>query len=336
MKRALRWALVFGLGLTAGGAAVAALWTAWVLTPIAPNAPAVDFAVQPGDSFGSTAHRLEARGLVRSEKVFRALARWRGVDTRLHAGEYELSGAMHPERILEKLTTGDVKTYDVVLPEGLTAEQVAQRLEDAGLTDAEAFLAVARDPEVARELGVQGDTLEGYLFPETYRLPRGLEPEAVARVLVDHFHRAWDRVAARAEALGLSMRECVTLASIIEKETGAPHERPLIAGVFHNRLDRGMRLETDPTVIYGIPHFDGNLRRLHLEDASNPYNTYQITGLPPGPIANPGLDALQAAVAPAETEFLYFVSKNDGTHHFSQSYEEHVNAVNRYQLRRSR
>ena len=130
------------------------------------------------------------------------------------------------------------------------------------------------------------------------------------------------------------MREVVTLASIVEKETGAPEERPLIAGVFRNRLDRGMRLESDPTVIYGIPDFDGNLRRVHLDDDANPYNTYRIAGLPPGPIANPGAASLRAVVRPAETDYLYFVSRNDGTHVFSRSYREHLNAVNRYQKRR--
>jgi UPF0755 protein len=128
----------------------------------------------------------------------------------------------------------------------------------------------------------------------------------------------------------------VTLASIVEKETGVPEERPLIAAVFHNRLRRRMRLETDPTVIYGIPNFDGNIKKKHLLDKSNPYNTYKIMGLPPGPIASPGIDALRAVLEPAESEYLYFVSRNDGTHHFSNSYREHVNAVNRYQKRRRR
>ena len=155
--------------------------------------------------------------------------------------------------------------------------------------------------------------------------------------MVKQFDRVWDeQVSGLAAASALSKNEIVILASIVEKETAAPEERPLIASVFLNRLERGMRLETDPTVIYGIPQFDGNLRRKHLEDASNPYNTYRISGLPPGPIANPGSEALRAIVEPESADFLYFVSRNDGTHHFSETYREHVNAVNRYQKRRRR
>jgi UPF0755 protein len=149
--------------------------------------------------------------------------------------------------------------------------------------------------------------------------------------MVDHFFAVWREVEPRAAARGLSMREVVILASLIEKETGAPQERPLIAAVFLNRLGRGMRLETDPAVIYGIPNFDGNLRRAHLADVTNPYNTYQHGGLPPGPIASPGAAALSAVVDPAEADYLYFVARKDGTHQFSRSYGEHVRAVNRFQ-----
>ena len=147
------------------------------------------------------------------------------------------------------------------------------------------------------------------------------------------FNDAWSDIEPGARDLELSKHQIVILASIVEKETAAPEERRLIAAVFLNRLKKGMRLETDPTVIYGIPNFDGNLRRRDLQDKSNPYNTYQIAGLPPGPIASPGSDALRAVVKPAETEYLYFVSRNDGTHEFSRTYREHVNAVNRYQRR---
>jgi UPF0755 protein len=153
---------------------------------------------------------------------------------------------------------------------------------------------------------------------------------------VKQFEETWHRIEPHTRDHGLSRHEIVTLASIVEKETSAPEERPLIAAVFLNRMKRGMRLETDPTVIYGIEDFDGNLRRRDLNDASNPYNTYRIAGLPPGPIASPGAHALRAVLEPAETDYLYFVSRNDGTHHFSRSYREHANAVNRYQKRGKR
>jgi UPF0755 protein len=194
---------------------------------------------------------------------------------------------------------------------------------------------VVRDAAFIRELGLPGPTLEGYLFPETYRFPRRPDPREVARAMVDQFFAAWNPLAAAASKRGLSMHEVVTLASIVEKETGAPQERPLIASVFANRLARRMRLESDPTVIYGIAGFDGNLRRRDLDDVHNPYNTYQIKGLPPGPIASPGAAALRAVVEPADSAYLYFVSQNDGSHVFSRTYREHLKAVDRYQRRRA-
>jgi UPF0755 protein len=243
---------------------------------------------------------------------------------------------MAPAAILEALAAGRVANWKVAVPEGFTAAQIASRLAAEGLAEEEAFLAVANDPASASQLGVEGESLEGYLFPETYRLPRGLPPLEIARTMVEQFHSTWREIAPGAAESGLSMREVVTLASIVEKETGVPAERPLIAAVFLNRLARGMRLETDPTVIYGIEDFDGNLRRVDLENAENPYNTYRIAGLPPGPIASPGAEALHAVVSPAESDHLFFVSRNDGTHVFSRTYAEHVAAVDRFQRRRSR
>jgi UPF0755 protein len=273
---------------------------------------------------------------VRSALAVNWLARWRDLASSLQTGEYRLSGALRPEEILERIAEGRVETYELVLPEGLTLVQTAERLAAAGLADREVFLSVARDAESARRLGVEGETLEGYLFPETYRLPKGLPPLELARVLVDEFHAVWQKLAPLAKQHDFSMKDAVTLASLVEKETGVPEERPLIASVFLNRLARRMRLEADPAVIYGIPDFDGNLRRRDLENEDNPYNTYRIFGLPPGPIASPGAASLRAVVRPAQTHYLYFVSKNDGTHVFSASYREHVDAVNRYQRRRSR
>ncbi|MFQ5418313.1 MAG: endolytic transglycosylase MltG, partial [Myxococcota bacterium] len=218
---------------------------------------------------------------------------------------------------------------------GFTAAMVAQRIEDAGLGDAEAFLGWVRDPANVAALGIEGDSLEGYLFPETYRLPRGLSPGEIARIFLDQFRTVWKELVAGTSSKSRSMREVVILASIVEKETGVERERPLIAAVFLNRLERGMRLETDPTVIYGMPDFDGNLRRRDLENPDNPYNTYRIPGLPPGPIANPGRGSLEAVLHPADVGYLYFVSRNDGTHRFSNTYREHQLAVNEYQKRRS-
>ncbi len=287
-----------------------------------------------GSTLSGVARDLEEAGLLRRAWAFELLGRWQGRGADLRAGEYLLSAALTPQEILERLVRGAVQTHAFSIPEGLTAVEIAARFEEAELGRTEEFLALARDPAFAAELGVEADSLEGYLFPETYRWARGLPLRELIRDMVEQFHATFAPLAPAALAAELSPHEVVILASIVEKETGAPEERPLIAAVFLNRLERGMRLETDPTVIYGIPDFDGNLRRVHLEDASNPYNTYRIPALPPGPIANPGAAALAAVVQPAEADALFFVSKNDGTHHFSKTYAEHVRAVDRYQRRR--
>jgi UPF0755 protein len=222
----------------------------------------------------------------------------------------------------------------VTLPEGIAAVEIAARIEQAGLAPAAELLAIVRDPASPAAFGVEGKSLEGYLFPETYHLPRSMTARQIVKAMVDQFLRVWREIEPKAQARGMSMREVVTLASIVEKETGVGGERPLVASVFHNRLARGMRLESDPTTIYGIPDFDGNLRRIHLEDETNAWNTYRIAGLPPTPIASPGAAALRAVVEPAESDYLFFVSRNDGSHVFSKTFAEHVNHVNRFQRSR--
>lgn len=331
-----RWPRVLGALVVLGAAAAGA--GAWAvihaLGPAAEVAAPVRFDVLPGASLRSVAEELQARGVIRSALALRGLARWQGTAGRLHAGEYELSPTWDAARVLEQMVEGRVVRYPVTLPEGITAAEIAARIEQAGLAPAAELLAIVRDPAAPAELGVEGPTLEGYLFPETYHLPRGMTARQIVRVLVDQFLRAWREVEPGARARGMSMREVVTLASIVEKETGVGDERPLVASVFHNRLRRGMRLESDPTTIYGIPDFDGNLKRAHLEDETNPWNTYRIAGLPPTPIASPGLASLRAVVEPAESDYLFFVSRNDGSHVFAETFREHVNNVNRFQRSR--
>jgi len=327
-------ALVIALGVAMAIAVAMAGAATWLLAPVSDRAVELRIDVASGSSLWRIAADLENAGIVRSARALVVLARWRGVAAKIRAGEYALSPSWGTPRVLEELVAGRVVSYEVVLPEGLTAAEIAVRLEAATLVRADEFLAVARDPAIAREFGVEGANLEGYLFPETYRMPHGQSAKQVARVLVDQFRAEWAPLAAAASARGLGMQQVVTLASIVEKETGAADERPLVASVFSNRLVRGMRLESDPTTIYGIEDFDGNLRREHLEDETNPWNTYRITGLPPTPIANPGAASLAAVVRPAESEYLYFVAKGDGTHIFSRSYAEHLANVTRYQRRR--
>jgi len=325
---------IVGLALALLAVAAVATGLVWLrgnLAPARTSAPEVDFEVARGASVKSVAAALEPRGLIRSARAFELLARWRELERSLHVGEFSLSASMSSEQILTIFAEGRVKTHEVVIPEGWRAREIAARIASAGLVDEEAFLAIVDDPDSAGRFGVEGPGLEGYLYPETYRFPRGLPAEAVVRVLVNHFLDVWREIEPEATRQKLGMRAVVTLASIVEKETGAPAERPVIAAVFRNRLARGMRLASDPTTIYGIPDFDGNLRRRDLEDASNPYNTYKFAGLPPGPIASPGADALRAVVAPARTGYLFFVSRNDGTHVFARTFEEHERNVDRYQ-----
>lgn len=333
MRRLGLAALVLAL-LCGAGAATGLVWLRQNLQPARSEAPAEDFVVARGASVRSVAAALERRELIRSARAFELLARWRGLQGSMQVGEFSLSASMPPERILTMFAEGRVKTYEVVIPEGLRATEIAARLAAAGLVDEAAFLAVVDDPDAPARYGVQGPGLEGYLYPETYRFARGLPAESVVRVLVSHFLDVWHEIEPEATRQKLSMREVVTLASIVEKETAAPAERPVIAAVFRNRIARGMRLASDPTTIYGIADFDGNLRRRDIEDGSNPYNTYKFTGLPPGPIASPGADSLRAVVWPAKTGYLFFVSRNDGTHVFARSFEEHERNVDRYQRRR--
>jgi UPF0755 protein len=287
--------------------------------------------VAPGRSFTALAESLHARGIVDSPFRLKLLARMAGYDKRIKAGEYMLSSAMKPRQLLNVLAEGRVHLYRVTIPEGFTLYQIAERLDHLSLVSADDFIRAATDSREAAHYGIAGATFEGYLFPDTYDFPRGITPRRIIAAMVgrfwEKFKPAWK---ARARELGLSVHQVVILASIIEKETASAPERPLIAAVFYNRLKKGMRLESDPTVIYAIPDFNGNLTRRDLK-ARTPYNTYRIRGLPAGPIANPGTAALEAALYPARTDFLYFVARKDGTHQFSRTLKEHNRAVTRFQ-----
>jgi UPF0755 protein len=314
-------------------ALAAAAWdmSRFAAAPAAAGGAEAVLTIPAGQPLAVTAGELERLGLVRSALKFRVLARWEGYDRRLKAGEYALTPALTPLEILAIMEKGLVRLHRLTVPEGLTIAQVAELIDRTGLAAGADVLARATDPAQTRARGIAADTLEGYLFPETYLFPKTVTADGILSAMVARFRAVftpeWER---RAVEIGLSAHQAVTLASIIEKETGDPSERPLIAAVFHNRLKRGMRLETDPTVIYGVKNFDGNLTRRHLETPT-PYNTYLIKGLPPGPIANPGKDSLRAALYPAQSDFIFFVSRNNGTHQFSTNLADHNRAVQRYQ-----
>ena len=264
-----------------------------------------------------------------------ALAFARGTEGSLKAGEYEFGEGITPWQVIETLEAGRPMAHYVTLNEGWTVAEMAEAIGNLGIVSPDRLIALARDPDFTRSLGILQETLEGYCFPDTYALTRQMTEEAVLALLVSRFREVYGTVseAEGGSASKLDDHAIVTLASIVEKETGNPKERPLIAGVFLNRLKRGMLLQSDPTVIYGIPDFDGNLTRKHLKTPT-PFNTYTEPGLPPGPIGNPGRAALQAVLNPAQEEYLYFVSRNDGSHHFSRTLSEHNRAVLRYQKRR--
>ncbi len=289
--------------------------------------------VREGESLKEVAEELERIHLITNKDLFVFWAKLVGRSKQIKTGEYALSGRMAPIQILEKLCKGLVVLHTVTIPEGFTVEQIAELLSSKGLVQKDLFLSLARNPDVLRAHGVSASSLEGYLFPDTYHFSRGLQPSAVIDAMVKRFWQKVDPLREKADAIGMKMEEVVILASIVEKETGNPKERPAIASVFLNRLRRGMRLESDPTVIYGLRDFDGNLRKKDLAQET-PYNTYVIRGLTPGPIACPGLDAIKAVLYPAETDYLYFVSKNDGSHHFSKTLAEHNRAVGTYQKKK--
>jgi UPF0755 protein len=268
--------------------------------------------------------------------TFRVAARVTGADRRVQAGEYRFAQPATTFDVLDRLTRGDVFTRAVTFPEGLTIHEMASVFEHSGLGEAAEFERAAADARRVQDLDPDATTLEGYLFPDTYALGRRTGGEGAVQAMVARFRAAFgaDRRAA-AEAAHLSPREVVTLASIVEKETAAPDERPIVAAVYRNRLARGMPLQCDPTVIYALMRagrWTGNLRRDDLQFDS-PYNTYRYPGLPPGPIASPGQASIDAALHPADVPYLYFVSRNDGTHVFASTLEEHSRNVARWQVR---
>lgn len=288
--------------------------------------------IKPKTGVQEIAQTLRDAGVIQSRWTFLALAYMQGSLTRLQAGEYEFSRGISILEILRKLEAGRVVTHLVTIPEGFTAQDIARLLAGEHLADTDRFMALVKDAKFAESLGVPAPSLEGYLFPDTYRLTRGMGEEEILRLMVAHFRQTAPKdIEEQAQRLGLDAHSVVTLASLIEKEAKLNSERPVVAGVFYNRLRRNMPLQSDPTAVYGAsPRHKITRRDLHRR---SPYNTYLKAGLPPGPIANPGLASLKAALNPARTSFLYFVAKNDGSHFFSRTLEQHVQAVRKYQTR---
>jgi UPF0755 protein len=337
VRRPLEAGLVLVLLLSI--AAAAAGWTYRRLTtPYRAFAQAEVFVDLPmGTPEAEIARRLAAAGVVPDAATFRLAAALAGADRRLQAGEYRFADAATPFVVVDRLARGDVHTISVTFPEGLTIREMAGIFERSGLGTASAFEAAAADASLAAAFDPEASTLEGYLFPSTYTLSRRAGAAGVVRAMVAQFQRTFGPALRDAAAAAeLSVREAVTLASLVEKETGQDAERPVVAGVYHNRLRIRMPLQCDPTVIYALMlagRWNGNIRRDDLQ-IDSPYNTYRYPGLPPGPIASPGRASIEAALSPASVDFLYFVSRNDGSHVFASTLAEHNRNVVRWQIQR--
>jgi UPF0755 protein len=319
LRKLLTFLLLAALGFGA--------WLAWgVLTPIAPTGQ--NFVMlRSGSTTRKIAAELKTAGVIRSEQAFLV---WHFFHRKrsLKAGEYLFEKPATVIEIHNRLARGDIYTHTVVIPEGYTMFDIAQAIEQAGLGTKEEFLQVARgDAELIHDLAPEATTLEGYMFPDTYEFTRAQSMSDIVTVMVHHFRQV-------ANTIGLStdVHQTVTMASIVEKETAAPPERALVASVYYNRLTKRMALDADPSVIYAELLSDTYQGALHHDDlqTKSPYNTYRYPGLPPGPIANPGRSALEAAMHPAISEYLYFVSDGNGHHRFARSLEEHNRNVDAF------
>lgn len=292
--------------------------------------------IPQGASVAAMADRLADAGVVLHPLAFRIAARMSGSERMLKAGEYRFADPATPGEVVARLAKGDVYTRAVTFREGLTMWDTAEVFAAAGLGTVEEFLIEARDPSRIQSIDPDARSLEGYLFPDTYQLPRSAGAKGTVDAMVASFLRAYDAdLRAAATARGLSVREVVTIASLVEKETAHPPERPIVSAVYQNRLRINMGLQCDPTVIYALRlanRWNGNLTRENMR-IDSPYNTYRYAGLPPGPIASPGRASLEAAVRPSADKYLYFVSRNDGTHVFSNTLAEHNRAVQQWQVR---
>jgi UPF0755 protein len=326
-------AFVFVLVLVAG--AIAAWLYVGVSRPYKGYEGTEQFVDIPaGAGPSSIARRLVDAGVVRDVNSFRVAVWLSRQGRRLQAGEYRFDRAVSAREVVNKIARGDVYVLPITFPEGLTIKQMASLFESKGFGAADTFVRASRNVELIRALDPDAHDLEGYLFPDTYSLPRKATAEQLVARMVTKFEKALTpEIREQASARGLGLRQLVTLASIVEKETGNPAERPLVAAVYANRLKIGMGLQCDPTVIYALDRagrYNGNLTREDLHYDS-PYNTYRYAGLPPGPIASPGRASLEAAAAPADVPYIYFVSRNDGSHAFASTLDEHNRNVQQYQ-----
>ncbi len=290
-----------------------------------------EIQVTEGMSFKAVAAALRKEGIIRYSGYFEIIGRLQGITRRVRAGYYGLGAHMSMWEVLDAFKKGKIIEYEVVVPEGYNLYQIGYVLTQTPLiTDPKQFIKLVKNKDYAHSLGIQADTLEGYLFPDTYYLPKGIKLEDIPRRMVQRYKDVFtDSYRKRAEEMGFTEHQIVTLASIVEKEAKVSTERKFISAVYHNRLKIGMKLQADPTAVYGKKAWVTSVAKEDLKRRS-PYNTYLIKGLPPGPIANPGQGAILAALYPEQADYLFFVAQGDGSHFFSKDYGSHTKAVGRY------
>jgi UPF0755 protein len=298
------------------------------------SGPEVFVDLPTGTGVAEIGRRLTAAGVVPDPYTFRLAAHLANDDRRLRAGEYRFADAATPAEIAARLAKGDVYTRPITFPEGLNIEEMGVLFEHSGIGTAAAFRTAASNASLISGFDPEAATLEGFLFPDTYPLSRHAQASDLIAAMVARFEKVFDaNMRTAATAAGMSPREVVTLASLVELETAQASERPLVSAVFHNRLKIGMPLQCDPTVVYALVQagrWRGNIHKIDLQ-IDSPYNTYRVAGLPPGPIASPGRASLDAVVHPADVAYLYFVSRNDGTHAFAATLAEHNKNVAQFQ-----
>lgn len=334
MTRVKKWLLGLLLLLIVAAASTFYLWRG-VALPYQGFTGERFVTIEQGSSVAAMGRRLAEAGVVRDVRAFQLAARVKGAERRLQAGEYRFDRAATAFQVVDRIARGDVFVRAITFPEGRTAAEMAAIFEERGFGAAAAFRAAARETSLVRAFDPSASDLEGYLFPSTYRLARSATARALVGLMVQSFESSFDAgLRAAAAARGFTVREAVTMASLVEEEAQKPEERPLISAVYHNRLKIGMGLQCDATVIYALQRagrWNGNITRADLA-MDSPYNTYRYRGLPPGPIANPGRASLEAAVTPADVPYLYYVSRNDGSHAFATTLDEHNRNVQEYQI----
>lgn len=298
------------------------------------NGKDINFSIGQGEGFSSINYRLYKAGTISNKRIFHHYAKYKNALNKFKAGTYVIkSGDTMPD-VLDNLVNGVPLMESITIPEGKNIYEIGKLLEQRGITSYKSFVEMAKNQDFIKTLDIPNleqipQTVEGYLFPETYKFTTQSSDKLIIRTMVNLFKKRTEQL--DFSKVKLSKHQVITLASIVEKETGAKFERPIIAGVFLNRLKKRMRLQSDPTTIYGIyEDFNGNLQKKHLLDKTL-YNTYKINGLPIGPIANPSLAAITAVLEPDKHSFYYFVSHNDGTHEFTSTYKDHLNAVKTFQ-----